>query len=136
MKILVIEDNLALLSSIAQTLEGENFLCELAESYAEAHEKIHLYEYDLLVVDINLPDGSGLNIIRELKRVNPQTGVIVVSARNSIDNKVEGLELGADDYITKPFDMAELVARVKSLIRRRSFYGFTSITMGISQSIR
>ncbi|MDX9845687.1 MAG: response regulator transcription factor [Tenuifilaceae bacterium] len=130
MKILVIEDNLDLLSSISLTLMGESFLCEMVENYTKAHEKIHLYEYDLLIVDINLPDGSGLNLIREIKRVNPQTGIIVVSARNSIDNKVEGLELGADDYITKPFDMAELVARVKSLVRRRNFAGTTTITMG------
>jgi DNA-binding response OmpR family regulator len=82
------------------------------------------------VVDINLPDGSGLNLIREVKKVSPDAGIIVVSARNSVDNKVEGLALGADDYLTKPFDMAELVARIKSLIRRRNFSGNPTITFG------
>lgn len=95
-----------------------------------ANEKIAVYQYDIFVVDINLPDGSGLDLIRKMKSTNTQTGVIVVSARDSLDNKVEGLELGADDYMTKPFDMAELVARIKSLIRRRNFGGNSLVTFG------
>ncbi|HOO85684.1 MAG TPA: response regulator transcription factor [Bacteroidales bacterium] len=130
MKLLIIEDNPQLLDAIAETLSKEKFVCETAATYSAAHEKIHLYQYDILVVDINLPDGSGLQIIREIKKVHPATGIIVVSARNSLDNKIEGLELGADDYITKPFDMAELVARVKSLIRRRNFGGNNFIELG------
>lgn len=128
MKILVIEDNLTLLDSIFSSLNGEKFLCETAADFNTAHEKIFMYEYDVVVVDINLPGGSGLEIIRELKKVNSKTGVIVISARNSTDNKVEGLELGADDYITKPFDMAELIARIKALMRRRNFAGNTKLT--------
>ena len=130
MKLLIIEDNQKLLNVIVKTLEGEGFVCEEAVNFEGAHEKIFLYTYDILIVDINLPDGTGLNIIREIKKHNPATGIIVISARNSLENKVEGLELGADDYLTKPFDMAELVARVKSLIRRRNFSGNPTLTMG------
>ena len=130
MKILVIEDNIELLDSISGALVQENYLCEVAGSFLKAEEKVHLYDYDILIVDINLPDGSGLDIIQEIKKINPSTGVIVVSARNSLDNKIEGLELGADDYLTKPFDMAELVARVKSLMRRRNFSGSEIVTLG------
>ncbi len=130
MKLLVIEDNLDLLESVTEALKAENFLCETASDYAEAQEKIHLYNYDIVVVDINLPGGSGLEIIRKLKKINTDTGVIVVSARNSLDNKIEGLKLGADDYITKPFDMAELIARIIALLRRRNFSGSNHVTIG------
>lgn len=128
MKILIVEDNLTLLNSISSSLIGEKFLCETANDYPSANEKIVVYEYDIVIVDINLPGGSGLEIIRELKKINPSTGVIIVSARDSLNNKVEGLERGADDYITKPFDMVELIARVKALMRRRNFLGNNSIT--------
>ncbi|NLM91491.1 MAG: response regulator transcription factor [Bacteroidales bacterium] len=130
MKILVIEDNRELLDLIAETLRKEKYVCELADRFSLAEEKVHLYSYDILVVDINLPDGSGLDIIRAIKKINPHAGVIVISARDSLDNKIEGLELGADDYITKPFDMAELVVRVKSLLRRRYYSGSDIITQG------
>ncbi len=130
MKLLIVEDNLKLLEAITETLKSEKFLCETAIDFGTAHEKIFLYRYDVLIVDINLPDGSGLNLIRETKNQNPSTGIIVISARNSLDNKIEGFELGADDYITKPFDMAELVARVKALLRRRNFSGTDIITFG------
>ncbi len=130
MKLLIIEDNQELLSSIADSLREENFLCETAMDFNAAQEKIHLYDYAIVVVDINLPGGSGLEIIRELKKAKEKTGVIVISAHNSLDNKIEGLELGADDYLTKPFDMAELIARVKALLRRRSFSGSNKVTFG------
>jgi DNA-binding response OmpR family regulator len=128
MKLLIVEDNLKLLETIKETLESEKFLCEAAANYETAHEKIFLYTYDALVVDINLPDGTGLDLIRKMKQQNSTTGIIVISARNSLNNKIEGLDLGADDYITKPFDMAELVARVKALLRRRNFSGSDIIT--------
>ena len=128
MKLLIVEDNLKLLEAIKETLESEKFLCEAAANYETAHEKIFLYTYDALIVDINLPDGTGLNLIRKMKKQNSTTGIIVISARNSLNNKIEGLDLGADDYITKPFDMAELVARVKALLRRRNFSGNDIIT--------
>ena len=130
MKLLIVEDNTKLLKSIKEILETENFLCETAETYASAHEKIFLYNYDIIVADINLPDGSGLELIKEIKKQNLSSGIIVISARNSTDNKIEGLDLGADDYLTKPFDMAELVARVKALLRRRSFSGNDLVTIG------
>lgn len=128
MKLLIIEDNTKLSKAVTETLENEKYVCETVENFKTAHEKIFLYRYDMMVVDINLPDGSGLELIREIKKQNPETGIIVISARNSLDNKIEGLDLGADDYITKPFDMAELVARVKALLRRRSFSGSNSVT--------
>lgn len=130
MKLLIIEDNLNLLESISESLSAENFLCETAVDFLTANEKVNMYNYDIVVVDINLPGGSGLEIIRELKKINTETGVIVISARNSLDNKIEGLELGADDYITKPFDMAELIARVKALMRRRNFAGSSQVKYG------
>ncbi len=128
MKLLIVEDNAKLLEAITETLESEKYLCETSLNFQSAHEKIFLYNYDILIVDINLPDGSGLELIKEIKKQNSSTGIIVVSARNSLDNKIEGLDLGADDYITKPFDMAELVARVKALLRRRNFSGNSSVT--------
>lgn len=127
MKVLIIEDHIELLDALHETLSQEGYLCELASNYLEAEDKVAAYEYDLMVIDINLPGGSGLDIIRQIKQRNIQSGVIVISARNSLNNKVEGLELGADDYITKPFDMAELVARVKSVIRRRNFSGSDTV---------
>ncbi len=130
MKLLIVEDNLKLLEAITETLAGEKFLCETSANYPDAHEKIVMYGYDILVVDINLPDGSGLSLISEIKTQNPATGIIVISARNSLDNKLEGFDLGADDYLTKPFDMAELVARIKSIIRRRNFGGTSIVSFG------
>jgi DNA-binding response OmpR family regulator len=127
MKLLIVEDNEKLLGVIKEALSAENFLCEVSANYADANEKLYLYDYDCLVVDINLPDGSGLDLIRECKTEKPRTGIIVISARNSLDNKIEGLDLGADDYLTKPFDIAELIARVKSIIRRRNFEGNNTI---------
>lgn len=128
MKLLVVEDNLELLDIIIATLQSEKYQCEKATNYSDADEKIHLYSYDILIIDINLPDGSGLNLIKEAKKSKLTTGIIVISARNSLENKIEGLDLGADDYLTKPFDVAELVARVKALFRRRNFSGSETIT--------
>jgi DNA-binding response OmpR family regulator len=130
MKILIVEDNLKLLEAIAEALSAEEYLCVTTGRFDEAFEKVGLNDYDILIVDINLPDGNGLDLIRDLKVHHKTTGIIVISARNSIDNKIEGLELGADDYITKPFAMAELIARVKSLVRRRNFSGVATISLG------
>ncbi len=130
MKILIIEDNKILLEAINDALQEEQFVCEVADDFPIASEKIELYEYDVVIVDINLPSGSGLDIIRKLKKNESNIGVIVISARDSLSNKVEGLELGADDYLTKPFDMVELIARVKALIRRRQFAGNKSVSFG------
>jgi DNA-binding response OmpR family regulator len=127
MKILLIEDEKELSRSIAAFLQKESYLCEAVLSYEHAIEKINLYEYDCIIVDINLPDGSGLNLIRALKENKSETGIIIISARNSLDDKVTGLEIGADDYLTKPFHLSELNARIKSIIRRRSFSGANEI---------
>ncbi len=130
MKILIVEDNLKLLEAITEALEGESFVCETSKDFTTADEKVYLYKYDILIVDINLPDGTGLDLIKEVKKQHQDTGIIVISARNSLTNKLEGLELGADDYMTKPFDMAELVARVKALLRRRNYAGSNTLSFG------
>lgn len=128
MKVLVVEDNQNLLQAVEAALTASGFVCEIATDFESASEKIHLYSYDAIVLDINLPDGSGLDLIRAIKEVNSLTGVIIISARNSLDNKIEGLHIGGDDYITKPFDMAELVARLRSLFRRRKYGGNNFLT--------
>jgi DNA-binding response OmpR family regulator len=123
MNILLIEDERDLANSIVAYLSQENFHCEAVTTFDAATEKINLYSYDCIIVDIGLPDGSGLNIIRELKQLKSTAGIIVISARSSLDDKVLGLDTGADDYLTKPFHLSELNARIKSVIRRRNFNG-------------
>jgi DNA-binding response OmpR family regulator len=123
MKILLIEDEIALSQAIEDYLRQEKYICEVVQTFTAAQEKINLYQYDCIVVDINLPDGTGLNIIRELKQIGSETGIIIISAKNSLTDKISGLETGADDYLTKPFHLSELNARIKSIIRRRSFSG-------------
>lgn len=121
MKILIIEDEEELAKSIDQYLSAENYLCEIVSTFSEAMDRVGIYEYDCILLDITLPDGSGLKILEELKKENKQDGVIIISARNSLDDKVKGLEIGADDYLTKPFHLSELTARIFSLIRRKQF---------------
>jgi len=123
MKILVIEDEPGMLDNMVRSLEGEKYVVEAAATFDRAKEKIHLYQYDCILLDISLPDGNGLTLLEELKALDATQGVIIVSARNSVDDRVAGLNLGADDYLPKPFHMAELHARVKSVLRRRKFEG-------------
>jgi len=123
MKILVIEDEIALCETIVTYLEEEGYRCEHAGSVELGTEKVNLYEYDCMLVDIGLPDGNGLSLIKELKKVHPETGIIIISAKNSMDDKIVGLDMGADDYLTKPFHLPELNSRIKSLLRRRKFEG-------------
>jgi len=123
MKILVIEDELALCETIVAYLEEEGYRCEQAGTVELGSEKVNIYEYDCMLVDIGLPDGSGLSLIKELKKCHPETGIIIISAKNSMDDKISGLDLGADDYLTKPFHLPELNSRIKSLLRRRKFEG-------------
>ena len=130
MKLLLIEDEKALATSIQNYFQRENFICEWASDYETALEKINIYRYDCVLVDIMLPDGDGLSAVRELKKKFPDTGIIIISAKNSLDDKLKGLNLGADDYLTKPFHMAELTARVKSVLRRKSFHGKNLIVIG------
>lgn len=121
MKILIVEDETELSKSISEYLSGENYLCEIAETYAEAINKIELFHYDCILLDIMLPDGNGLKILEELKKQQKQDGVIIISAKNALDDKISGLQMGADDYLTKPFHLSELMARVYSIIRRKQF---------------
>lgn len=121
MKILIIEDEAALAEDMQKYLTNEQYLCEWASDYPSAIEKIGTHEYDCILLDLMLPGGDGLSILEELKLQNKQDGVIIISAKNSIDDKVKGLKLGADDYLAKPFHQAELAARIESLIRRKQF---------------
>ena len=121
MKILIIEDETELAKSISEYLSGENYICEFAPTFNEAMEKVENFQYDCILLDIMLPDGSGLVILEELKRQNKQDGVIIISAKNALDDKIKGLQLGADDYLTKPFHLSELMARIYSIIRRKQF---------------
>ncbi len=127
MKILIIEDEKHLLESIAAYFENENFVCELAVDLEAAREKIALYDYDCIVLDISLPDGNGLALLKILKQQNKRDGVVILSAKDSLDDKITGLELGADDYLTKPFHLSELNARIKAVIRRKHYEGFNEL---------
>lgn len=130
MKILVVEDEPEMLESIERVLKQENALVETATNLNDALDKALIYEYDCILLDINLPDGSGLELLQELKKQNKSDGVLILSARNSLDDKLEGLNLGADDYLTKPFHFSELIARVRSIVRRKKFDGNALLEIG------
>ena len=121
MKILIVEDEHKLSDSIVTYLKSEKYLCEQAFDYNEALETVRGYDYDCVLLDLMLPGGSGLDILRDIKRRNNPAGVIIVSAKDSLDDKVKGLEIGADDYLPKPFHLAELGMRVYAIIRRKEF---------------
>lgn len=129
MKILLIEDEPELRKSIKQYLHQEGYLVESASDFLKAQEKVSIYDYDCILVDITLPFGNGLDIIKQIKESNSKAGIIIISAKNSLDDKVLGLDLGADDYLPKPFDLAELNARIKAIIRRKNFDGDKSIIL-------
>ncbi|MDP4210021.1 MAG: response regulator transcription factor [Bacteroidota bacterium] len=129
MKILVIEDEVNLRETIVAFLEEEGYCCEQAGNLELGSEKTNLYEYDCMIVDIGLPDGNGLSLVKELKKRHPETGIIIISAKNSLEDKISGLDLGADDYLTKPFHLPELNSRIKSLLRRRKFEGRKEICL-------
>jgi DNA-binding response OmpR family regulator len=123
MKILIVEDEKELAKSIVQYLRQESYVCEIAYTVSEAREKVMLHDYDCILLDITLPDGNGLKILDELKGENKLDGVIIISAKNSLDDRLKGLNMGADDYLTKPFHLSELGARVSAVIRRKRFHG-------------
>src|SRR3989304_5741687 len=129
MKILIVEDEIELSESIVSYLMSEGYLCEYALTYSSATEKIALYNYDIILVDLNLPDGNGIKIIRKLKDSDFKGGIIITSARDTLDDRILGLNSGADDYLIKPFHLPELNARIKSLTRRVLFKGDNTITM-------
>ncbi|MEO7982877.1 MAG: response regulator transcription factor [Bacteroidota bacterium] len=130
MKLLIIEDEPELAASMMTYLRQENYTCELATGYREAILKTESWDYDCIILDITLPDGSGLQVLQELKKNQKTDGVIIISARNSIDDRVHGLKLGADDYLVKPFHLSELAARVSAIIRRKMYDGNNIISFG------
>lgn len=123
MKILIIEDEESLRESIVSYLKGEGNICEVATTYWNAIEKINLYSYDCILLDLMLPEGDGLNLLNEIKKRNKQEGVLIISAKHSLDDKLNGLEMGADDYLVKPFHLSELKARIMAVVRRKNFSG-------------
>lgn len=129
MKILIIEDEKELALDIAQYMSGENYLCEIAATYDQALDKIRFYNYDCILLDLMLPGGDGLKILDFLKDENKSEGVIILSAKNSLEDKIKGLQLGADDYLAKPFHHSELAARIHSVIRRKQFDNSNTIVL-------
>jgi DNA-binding response OmpR family regulator len=127
LKILIIEDEKALSDSIATYLKSQDYICETAVDFKTAIEKTELYEYDCILLDITLPGGNGLTILKELRANNKTDAILIISAKNSVDDKVAGLTLGADDYLPKPFHLSELSARVAAIIRRKQFGGCSII---------
>lgn len=127
MKILVIEDEKELRAIMRESLEKELYVVEVAENFKKAMDKLVGYDYDCILLDIMLPDGNGIDLLREIKRMDKEDSVIIISAKDSIDDKVMGLELGADDYLTKPFHLSELLARIKSVLRRKHQQGFQTM---------
>lgn len=123
MKILIVEDQLELANNIQTYLEQEGYRCEVAGSYRAGEDKIISFDYDCVVLDIMLPDGDGLKLLEVLKAKKNDTSVLIISAKNSLDDKVKGLDLGADDYLTKPFHLPELNARLRAIYRRKNLAG-------------
>jgi len=130
MKVLLIEDEKALANSIVDYLSAESYRCEVARSFAQALEKLTAFQYDCILLDIGLPDGNGLQLLDVLKKQGKEEGVIIISAKDSLDDKIRGLNTGADDYLTKPFHLSELTARIYSLIRRKQFRNANIVKQG------
>ena len=130
MKLLIIEDSLRLIEDMQSFLESHNHVVETATTFEAAREKLFLYSYDVVVVDLGLPDGNGLDLIRDFREENKETGVLILTAKDAVEDKVKGLNLGADDYMTKPFHKAELNARINSIIRRNTFHRSNEILAG------
>ena len=128
MKVLVIEDNKTIAHTIQEYLSGEGYICEVGFTYFEAENKLISFPYDCVVLDIMLPDGNGLDILRFIRAEKIETSVLIISAKNALDDKITWLDLGADDYLTKPFHLPELHARLKAIYRRKNLKGDTSIT--------
>ena len=129
MKLLIVEDELNLLEAMASYLKTEGFVCEKADSYFAAEDKLAVFDYDVIILDITLPDGNGLDLLKKIKKIYTETGVIIVSARNSLDDRLKGLDIGADDYMTKPFHLSELNSRIRAVLRRRKFNGTNELLL-------
>lgn len=133
MKILLIEDERELSNNIVTYLASDHYLCEQAFTYREAIEKIALYAYDCILLDLNLPGGDGLMILEEIKERNIDSGIIIISARGALDDKIKGLQIGADDYLAKPFPLPELSIRIYALLRRQQFsHNNTLVSNGVT----
>lgn len=130
MKILIIEDENEMVESITESLRRQQFVVEKAQTLNDARDKLSAHSYDCILLDINLPDGNGIDILRMIRAAKKRDRVIILSARDSLDDKLTGLDLGADDYLTKPFHLAELNARLKAVIRRNAFDGQETLTIG------
>jgi len=129
MKLLIIEDNVELAESIYEFLDKENYQIDIAHNFANAEKLIIQNEFDCVLIDLMLPDGTGLDIVKILKKLQPKSGIIIITAKDTLDDKISGLDLGADDYLTKPFHLAELNARIKSVLRRRIYDGEDEIKL-------
>ena len=130
LKLLIIEDEISLKQSMVEFLTASSYLCESAVTYKDALEKIELYDYDCIILDIMLPGGSGLDLLKNLKQNNKSEGIIIISAKGELDDKIIGIEMGADDYLAKPFHLSELAVRVAAIIRRKSFQGKSQLVIG------
>ena len=128
MKVLIVEDDRSLNTAIIDYLKLEGHICETAITYRQAINKIADNSYDCIILDIGLPDGNGLDIIKELKANKSTDGILILSAKSALDDKITGLKTGADDYITKPFHFAEMSARINSIYRRNNLLGYNEIS--------
>jgi DNA-binding response OmpR family regulator len=123
MKVLIIEDNQELARNVHDFLAKEGYICELSHTLEEAREKLGFFQYDCILLDIGLPDGSGMSLLHQIRTEHKESNVVIISAKNALDDKIIGLEKGADDYITKPFHLAELHARIRAVYRRKNLGG-------------
>lgn len=123
MKILIIEDHLELARNIHDFLAGEGYICERCHTLEAAREKLGLFQYDCILLDIGLPDGNGISLLNSIRSEHKQSNILIISAKNALDDKIIGLEKGADDYLTKPFHLAELHARIRAIYRRKNLGG-------------
>lgn len=130
MKLLIVEDEPELAASLLSYLRGQQYVCEVATTFAAAEEKLALFEYDCLVLDLMLPGGDGLDLLRQVQARSRPLGVIITSARDALADRITGLHLGADDYLPKPFHLSELSARIAALVRRRHFQGSNVVQAG------
>lgn len=128
MKILIVEDDLEILRTVLKYFDAFGYVLERAKNYKDGLEKVNEFLYDCVILDLNLPDGDGIELLAKIKAKNKSTGVIILSANSSIETKVAGLEFGADDYLTKPFHLSELNARIKSVVRRNKYEGDNTVS--------
>ena len=130
MKLLIVEDEYSLRHSMIEFLTSSSYLCESCSNYQDALEKIELYDYDCIILDIMLPGGSGLDLLKNLKQNNKTDGIIIISAKGELGDKINGIEMGADDYLAKPFHLSELAVRVAAIIRRKKIQGKSNLIIG------